>query len=135
MSANGRHRVVVVGGGFAGLQTVRALRGAPVEITLVDRNNYHLFQPLSYQVATGALSPAEIAKPLRTIFRRDRNVRVIMAEVTEVDAERRVVVARPRAGEDDPRTVPYDTLVVAGGSAYSYFRHEEWRPIAALKSK
>jgi NADH dehydrogenase len=130
MSAQGGHRVVVVGGGFAGVQAVRALRGAPVEVTLVDRNNYHLFQPLSYQVATGALSPAEIAEPLRMIFRRQANVRVVLAEVTGLDLEGRAVVAQPRAGDGESLTLPYDTLVVAGGSAYSYFGHEEWRPFA-----
>jgi NADH dehydrogenase len=109
---------------------VRALRGAPVDVTLIDRNNYHLFQPLSYQVATGALSPDEIAEPLRTIFRRDRQVRVMLAEVTGVDLERRVVVAQPPIPGAEPEAVSYDTLVVAGGSAYSYFGHEEWRPLA-----
>jgi NADH:ubiquinone reductase (H+-translocating) len=126
-----RHRVVVIGGGFGGLEAVKALRRAPaVDITLIDRHNYHLFQPLSYQVATGALSPAEIAEPLRTIFRRERRVRVVMAEVTRLDLDRRRVVLRgeiDRAGETD---VPYDTVVVAGGSTYSYFGHDEWRPLA-----
>ena len=130
MSAHGSHRVVVVGGGFGGLETVKALRACGAEITLVDRHNYHLFQPLSYQVATGALSPAEIAEPLRGIFRGDPHVRVLLAEVTGVDLEQRFVVATARAGEARSLTVPYDTLVVAGGSAYSYFGHEEWRPIA-----
>ncbi|HYZ29217.1 MAG TPA: NAD(P)/FAD-dependent oxidoreductase [Thermoleophilaceae bacterium] len=124
------HRVVVVGGGFGGLETVKALRGAPVDVTLIDRNNYHLFQPLNYQVATGALSPDEIAEPLRTIFRKEASVRVVMAEVTAVDLERRRVRMEPGAGELEPRELEYDTLVVAGGSAYSYFGHEEWRPFA-----
>jgi NADH:ubiquinone reductase (H+-translocating) len=119
-----------VGGGFGGLETVRALRGAPVDVTLIDRNNYHLFQPLTYQVATGALSPDEIAEPLRTIFRHDRQVRVMMAEATGVDLGRRVVVVQPAVPGADPEAVSYDTLVVAGGSAYSYFGHEEWRPLA-----
>src|SRR5207237_1153335 len=87
----GRYRVVVVGGGFGGLETVKALRGAPVEVTLIDRNNYHLFQPLNYQVATGALSPDEIAEPLRTIFRRDARVHIVMGEVTDVDLAQRIV--------------------------------------------
>jgi NADH dehydrogenase len=124
------HRVVVVGGGFGGLETVKALRGAPVEVTLIDRNNYHLFQPLNYQVATGALSPDEIAEPLRTIFRRDARVHIVMGEVTDFDLEQRLVRVSPRAGGLEPRSIGYDTLVVAGGSAYSYFGHEEWRPIA-----
>src|SRR3954447_9612083 len=91
------HQVVVVGGGFGGLETVKALRGAPVQITLIDRNNYHLFQPLNYQVATGSLSPDEIAEPLRTIFREDGRVHVVMGEVTDVDLERRRVRMEPRA--------------------------------------
>src|SRR3954462_10898159 len=118
------HQVIVVGGGFGGLQTVKALRGAPVEVTLIDRNNYHLFQPLNYQVATGALSPDEIAEPLRTIFRREPNVHVVMGEVTEVDLERRVVRLELRVGEVEPPEIRYDTLVVAGGSSYSYFGHD-----------
>jgi NADH dehydrogenase len=122
--------VVVVGGGFGGLETVKALRGAPVEVTLIDRNNYHLFQPLNYQVATGALSPDEIAEPLRTIFRRDERVHIVMGEVTDVDLEQRFVRVSPRAGGLEPLSIGYDTLVVAGGSTYSYFGHEEWRPIA-----
>src|SRR5262245_62105830 len=91
MSNNGRHRVVVIGGGFGGLQAVHRLRGADVDVTLVDRRNFHLFQPLSYQVATGALSAAEVCFPLRWIFRRHRNVRVLMAEVTDFDLDGRAV--------------------------------------------
>lgn len=123
------HRVVVVGGGFGGLQAVKALHGAPVEVTLVDRNNYHLFQPLTYQVAAGALSPDEIAKPLRTIFRRAHNVRVLMAEVTSFDLENRTVFIRPVPPGLRPQTIPYDTLVVAGGSNYAYFGHDDWRQL------
>ena len=92
MNAESPHRVVVVGGGFGGLQAARGLRRAPVEVTLVDRQNFTLFQPLVYQVATGALSPAEIAVPLRAVFRRQRNVRVLLAELTAFDLERREVV-------------------------------------------
>jgi NADH dehydrogenase len=124
------HRVVVIGGGFGGLQAVKALRGAPVEVTLIDRNNYHLFQPLNYQVATGSLSPDEIAEPLRSIFRRDREVRVLLGEAVRVDVEARAVVLAPGAGELDEQAIPYDSLVVAGGSAYAYFGHDEWRPLA-----
>src|SRR5213592_1329820 len=86
-----RHRVVVVGGGFAGLQAVRKLARAPVDVTLIDRRNFHLFQPLAYQVATGSLSPAEICYPLRVVFKRRPNVRVLMAEATGFDLDNRVV--------------------------------------------
>jgi NADH dehydrogenase len=123
-------RVVVVGAGFGGLETVKGLRRADAQVTLIDRNNYHLFQPLSYQVATGALSPDEITEPLRTIFRRDRNVRVVMGEVTALDLDRRVVTLQPSVDGLASQSVPYDTLVVAGGSSYSYFGHEEWRSLA-----
>src|SRR5438309_7925673 len=129
-AANVRHRVVVVGGGFGGLQAVRKLRRTPVDVTLIDRRNFHLFQPLVYQVATGALSPGEIASPLRGIFKRDGNVRVLLGEVTGFDlAARRVVLDRLPNG-DRPVSVPYDSLIVAGGSKYSYFGHDEWRRLA-----
>ena len=130
-SGGGSHRVVVVGGGFGGLQAVRKLRRAPVEVTLVDRRNFHLFQPLTYQVATGALSPGEIAYPLRALFKRDRNVRVLLAEVADFDLESRELHLRSVDGVPAPRRVPYDTLIVAGGSRYSYFGHDEWRKHAA----
>src|SRR5919202_4274234 len=113
------HRVVIVGGGFGGLQAPRGLRSARVEITLVDRRNFHLFQPLTYQVATGALSPGEVAYPLRAIFKRDRNVRVLLAEVVRFDLEARQVLLEPVAGVPAPTSAPYDTLIVAGGSTYS----------------
>src|SRR6266542_1162868 len=116
-----RHRVVVVGGGFGGLQAALKLARMPVDVTLIDRRNFHLFQPLAYQVATGALSPAEICYPLRRIFRRRRNVRVLLAEVTDVDLGDRRVILRPAVGEVAPESVAYDTLIVSGGSQYSYF--------------
>ncbi len=127
----GSHRVVVVGGGFGGLQAVLRLRRAPVEVTLVDRRNFHLFQPLTYQVATGALSPGEIAYPLRTIFKRNRNVRVLLAEVADFDLQAREVHLRPVGGVPVAATIGYDTLVVSGGSRYSYFGHDDWREHAA----
>ncbi len=124
-----RHRVVVVGGGFAGLQAVRKLARAPVDVTLIDRRNFHLFQPLAYQVATGALSPAEIASPLRGVLRRQTNARVLLAEVSGFDlAHRRVLTTDLATGEAE--AVGYDTLIVAGGSAYSYFGHDEWEQLA-----
>lgn len=130
-----RHRVVVVGGGFGGLQTVRALHGAPVDVSLVDRQNFHLFQPLVYQVATGALSAAEIASPLRAVFKRQRNVEVILAEAVAVDLERREIRLGPLPSGAEGKTLPYDTLVAATGSRYSYFGHDDWRPYAPeLKS-
>jgi len=121
------HRVVVVGGGFGGIRVVQGLRRAPVDVTLVDRRNFHLFQPLTYQVATGALSSSEIAYPLRGIFRSSPNVRVMLAEVTDFDLDGRSVSLDSGApGVHAPASIPYDTLVVAAGSSYSYFGHEEF---------
>src|SRR5947208_10228155 len=131
MSETTVHRVVVVGGGFGGLQAAMALRRAPIELTLVDRRNFHLFQPLTYQVATGALSPGEIAYPLRAIFKRNRDVRVLLAEVSDLDLDARELRLRSVAGVGAPDSIPYDTLIVAGGSRYSYFGHDEWREYAA----
>jgi NADH dehydrogenase len=126
--------VVVVGGGFAGLQAVKRLRRARVEVMLVDRQNFTLFQPLVYQVATGALSAAEIAAPLRMVFRRQRNVRVLLGDVTAFDLEKRAVEVEDLANGGST-TLEYDTLVVAGGSQYSYFGHDDWRRYAPeLKS-
>ena len=122
--------MVVIGGGFGGLQAAHHLRRADVDVTLIDKRNFHLFQPLSYQVATGALSATEICFPLRWIFRRHRNVRVLMGEVTEFDLDGRSVRVEPEAGDGEPLTIPYDTLIVAGGSYYGYFGHDEWQEIA-----
>jgi NADH dehydrogenase len=119
-------RVVVVGGGFGGLQAVMKLRRMPVEVTLIDRRNFHLFQPLVYQVATGALSPGEIATPLRSIFKRAGNVRVMLGEVGDVDLQRRVISVTPPIEDLPASEVPYDTLIVAAGSKYSYFGHPQW---------
>jgi NADH:quinone reductase (non-electrogenic) len=126
-----RHRVVVVGGGFGGIRAVQHLRRAPVDVTLIDRRNFHLFQPLTYQVATGALSPGEVAYPLRTLFRSAPNVRVLLAEVTDFDLPGRRVHLSPGAGIAAPPPVAYDTLMVATGSSYAYFGHDEWAEIAA----
>jgi NADH:quinone reductase (non-electrogenic) len=130
MSSGSAHRVVVVGGGFAGLQVVRGLRRADVAVTLVDRQNYSLFQPLVYQVATGALSPAEIAVPLRGVVKRQQNARVLLAHVAAVDLDRREITLDGLPSGAPAMALPYDTLVVAGGSRYSYFGHDEWQPYA-----
>ena len=123
------HRVAVIGGGFGGLEAAKALASEPVELTLVDRRNFHLFQPLTYQVATGALSPAEVCYPLRAIFKGKPNVRVAMAEVTAIELADRRLRLRASGGAEELE-IDYDTLIVAGGSAYSYFGHEEWRRFA-----
>jgi NADH:ubiquinone reductase (H+-translocating) len=123
-------RVVVVGGGFAGVAAVKALRDAPVEVTLVDRRNFHLFQPLLYQVATGALSPGEIASPLRAIFRRQANAEVLMAEVTDIDLQNRRVLVQRQADGQSAGELAYDWLVVACGASHSYFGHDEWERYA-----
>ena len=126
--AAGKH-VVVIGGGFAGLQAAKALARTGADVTLIDRNNYHLFQPLSYQVATGALAPSEIAIPLRHVFRRRKRVRVLLGEVGGFELGRReLAVTDPGSGEQV--TLTYDQLIVAGGSDYSYFGHEDWRSVA-----
>ena len=114
-----RPRVVIVGGGFGGLNAAKGLGGAPVDVALFDRNNYHLFQPLLYQVAAAVLSPAEIAEPIRKILSRQRNCRVYLNRVDAVDLERRVV--RHEGGE-----TRYDYLVLATGATHSYFGHDEW---------
>src|SRR3954453_11822839 len=124
----GKHRVVIVGAGFGGLQAALHLTNADVEVTLIDRRNFHLFQPLAYQVATGALAPGEVCYPLRAIFRGEENVRVLLAEVTGFDLGARTVMVRTPAGAE---TVSYDTLIVGGGSKYNYFGHPEWREHAA----
>jgi NADH:ubiquinone reductase (H+-translocating) len=126
--------VVVVGGGFGGLLAVRGLKRADVDVTLVDRQNFYLFQPLVYQVATGSLSSVEVAVPLRQILRRQRNARVLIGEVDSLDLDARRVSVR-NLPNGDSLSLEYDTLVVAGGSRYSYFGHDEWAPYAPeLKS-
>jgi len=119
-----RPRIVIVGAGFGGLACAKELGGAPARVTVVDRRNYHLFVPLLYQVATAALSPADIARPIRRILSKDANIDVVMGEVTGFDSAARQVKLR------DGGVLPYDKLIVATGSEYSYFGHPEWAPFA-----
>jgi NADH dehydrogenase len=118
------HRVVIVGGGFGGLYAARSLRHARLHVTLLDRRNFHLFQPLLYQVATGALSPANIAAPLRAVVKRQRNTTVLLAEAVGFDLDRRLVLS----AEGGP--IPYDSLLVAAGARHHYFGHPEWEQFA-----
>ncbi len=120
-----RKRVVVIGAGFGGLNATKALRRAPVDVTVVDRRNFHLFQPLLYQVAAAALNPSDIAYPIRSVFRGQENVRsVLLAEVTDVDVDSRRVTL------DDGSTLSYDYLVIATGATHSYFGRDEWESVA-----
>jgi NADH:ubiquinone reductase (H+-translocating) len=123
LAAATRARVVIVGCGFGGLFAARALKRAPADVLVIDRNNYHLFQPLLYQVASAALAPADIAQPIRTILRDQPNTRVMLAQVEQIDLARRCVYG---AG----RCVPYDYLVLAPGAVDNYFGHEEWQQFA-----
>ena len=116
-------RVIIVGGGFGGLYAARALHGAPVNVTLIDKRNYHLFRPMLYQVATGLLSADEIAGPLRSILSRQKNVEVLLDEVTGINSSERVVHLKQR-------NLPYDFLILATGIQYNYFGHDEWRQFA-----
>jgi NADH:ubiquinone reductase (H+-translocating) len=118
-----RHQVVIIGGGFAGLSAAHALRQAPVDATLIDRRNFHLFQPLLYQVATGGLSPANIAAPLRGVVKKYKNTQVLLGEAIDVDARGRRVILKDGA-------VPYDTLIVATGARHHYFGHDDWAQFA-----
>jgi NADH dehydrogenase len=118
-----RPEVVIVGGGFGGLYAARALRGARVHVTIVDRRNHHLFQPLLYQVATAALNPADIAAPIRSVFRGARNVSVLLAEATGVDVAAKKLLLADGA-------LPYDYLILATGATHAYFGHDEWAPFA-----
>jgi NADH:ubiquinone reductase (H+-translocating) len=124
------HQVVVIGGGFGGLAAAQRLGKAPVEVTLIDRRNFHLFQPLTYQVATGALAAGDVAFPLRSLLNWAPNVRVLLAEVSGFDLAAREVSLAPVGDVQAPLSVSYDTLIVAVGSSYSYFGHEEWREYA-----
>ena len=120
---NAPHKVVIIGGGFGGLYTAKTLAKANVSITLIDQRNFHLFQPLLYQVATGTLSPADISSPLRAVFRRSKNTRVLLGKVSDIDPKKQEVIL-------DDQVVPYDTLVVATGANHSYFGKDEWKAFA-----
>ena len=125
----GQYRVVILGGGFGGLAAAQKLKRAPVEVTLIDRRNFHLFQPLLYQVATGSLSPGEIAAPLRGVLSRQKNTRVILGEAADVDPQARQVILR------DGACFAYDSLIVATGTQTSYYGNDSWREWApSLKS-
>ncbi len=115
------HRVVIIGGGFGGLYAAQALEESPVDITLIDRRNFHLFQPLLYQVATGTLAPGDIAFPLRLIVEHQQNIRVLLGDVVGFDISNKSVMLR------DGGVFPYDTLILASGSEPNYFGHDEWR--------
>src|SRR6516164_9252793 len=116
--------VVVVGGGFGGLDAARVFKRAPVRVTLLDRHNYHLFQPLLYQVATASLSPGDIASPIRWVLRHQKNVEVFLANVKSIDTSGRRVLL------DHGQELPYDYLILAAGSTHAYFGHSEWAPVA-----
>src|SRR6266478_7525913 len=126
---SGKSNVVIIGGGFGGLSAAQALKSAPVDVTLIDRRNYHLFQPLLYQVATGSLSPGEIAAPLRGVLSRQKNTRVLLGDVLDIDpVSKQVVLA-------DGATFDYGSLIVAAGSQTSYYGHDVWsRWAPGLKS-
>lgn len=118
------HQVVIVGGGFGGLYAAKALRRAPVQVTLVDKRNFHLFQPLLYQVATGALSPADIASPIRAVIGSNKNAKVLLSEVVDIDPTQQKLMLR---GEED---INYDTLIVATGVSHHYFGNDQWQGMA-----
>jgi len=121
MSSKPREKIVIVGGGFGGLYTAHAMRNAPVDVTLIDRRNFHLFQPLLYQVATGGLAPEDIASPLRAVLKKAKNTRVLTGQVIDIDPARQVVIL------EDGDEVPYDDLIVATGASHHYFGHDaEW---------
>jgi NADH:ubiquinone reductase (H+-translocating) len=128
MSDTRRHRVLIIGGGFGGLFAAKFLRRAPVDVTLVDRTNHHLFQPLLYQVATAVLSEGAVAPPLRQVLRKHKNVQVVLANVTSIDPQRKIVTAERPIGS--PLQLEYDSLIVATGATGSYFGHDEYAAVA-----
>ncbi|MEH1964937.1 NAD(P)/FAD-dependent oxidoreductase [Nostoc sp.] len=123
LEKNAPHQVVIVGGGFGGLYTAKALKTANVNVTLIDKRNFHLFQPLLYQVATGTLSPADISAPLRSVFSKSKNTKVLLGEVNDIDPKAQQVIL----GDE---VVPYDTLIVATGANHSYFGKDNWKEFA-----
>jgi NADH dehydrogenase len=124
-----KHRVIILGGGFGGLAAAKKLKGAPLEVTLIDRRNFHLFQPLMYQIATGSLSPGEIAAPLRSVLNKQKNTQVLLGEAVDVDPDAKRVILR------DGASFEYDSLIVATGSQTSYYGNDSWREWApSLKS-
>ncbi|HEX3684869.1 MAG TPA: NAD(P)/FAD-dependent oxidoreductase [Bryobacteraceae bacterium] len=124
-----KHRVLILGGGFGGLYAAKALRHAPVELTVLDRRNFHMFQPLLYQVATGSLSPGDVAAPLRAVLRKQKNTRVLLGDAADIDPAAKRVLLR------DGGEIEYDSLIVATGAQSAYFGHDEWREWApSLKS-
>ena len=127
-NGDGVHHIVIVGCGFGGLFAAKALKRKPVRVTVIDRTNHHLFQPLLYQVATGILSEGQIAPAIRDVLRNHRSLNVVLADVVRIDTEARVVHA-DEFGE--PLAIGYDSLIVAGGSATSYFGHDEFRAYAS----
>ncbi|MBL8781054.1 MAG: FAD-dependent oxidoreductase, partial [Alphaproteobacteria bacterium] len=122
--SSSRPRVVIVGAGFGGLSAAKGLAGAPVDVTIIDRHNYHLFQPLLYQIATASLSPGEIAQPIRSVLRAQSNARVLLDEVSGIDSARKVV--RTASGN----SIPYDHLVISTGARHSYFGKDHWEAFA-----
>lgn len=117
------HQVVIIGGGFGGLYAAKSLNNDNVNVTLIDRRNFHLFQPLLYQVATGAISPADISSPLRSVLNKSKNTKVLLGEVNDIDPQGQKVLM----GDE---TIPYDTLIVATGAKHSYFGKDEWESFA-----
>src|SRR5690349_16392135 len=117
------HQVVIIGGGFGGLYTAKHLAKANVNVTLIDKRNFHLFQPLLYQVATGTLSPADISSPLRAVFSKSKNTQVLLGEVNDIDPKAQQVIM-------GDKVIPYDTLIVATGANHSYFGKDNWKDLA-----
>ncbi|MFM7370965.1 MAG: NAD(P)/FAD-dependent oxidoreductase, partial [Sphaerospermopsis kisseleviana] len=123
LEKNKQHEVVIIGGGFGGLYAAKSLANRNVKVTLIDKRNFHLFQPLLYQVATGTLSPADISSPLRAVLRKSKNTKVLLGEVNNIDPKTQKVFV-------GDKIVPYDTLIVATGANHSYFGKDNWKDLA-----